>query len=138
MTSYLILSFLMLYSITYAQDDFECVEEPVENCTSEISGYKLLKANKISISGGKSTTMELRSVLSKGSTYILTSCAGATNMVVTLYDRKHKKIRSNYRKSKNKYYQSITYKCKATSIYYLKYEFENGAAGCGLSIIGIK
>jgi hypothetical protein len=111
----------------------------LDNCASQIAGYKFLKANKVSISGGKSgQAVELSSVFSNGSTYILTACGGGTNMIVTLYDRNRKLIMSNYNKSTKKFYPSINYKCTATGVYYFKYEFEGGGAGCGVGIIGFK
>jgi len=131
--------FMILSATLFAQGDFDCDDEDfLDECASEITGYKFLKANKISVSGGDNATVELSNVFSKGSTYILTACKGGTNMIVTLYDRKHKKIMSSYNKGKKKYYPSISYKCKATGVYYLKYEFEKGAAGCGVGIVGFK
>jgi hypothetical protein len=125
---------LLLPSFSSAPD---CDDDDfLDNCAAEISGYKFLKAHKVSVSGsdaGKS--VELSSVLSAGSTYILTACSGS-NMTVTLYDRNKKLIMSNYDKAKKKYYPTIKYSCKATGVYYLKYEFENGGSGCGVGIIG--
>ncbi|MEY5041000.1 MAG: hypothetical protein RLZZ414_539 [Bacteroidota bacterium] len=129
---------LVFFGLTsYVSSDCED-EEFLDNCASEITGYKFLKANRISIKGSKSgQTVELSNVFSKGSTYILTACTGgAEKMIVTLYDRNRKLIMSNYDPKSKKFFNKITYNCAATGVYYFKYEFEGGGAGCGVGIIG--
>jgi len=133
-------SLALLGFVLFTAQTVDCDDETfLDNCAAQIAGYKFLKANKVSISGGKSSTsVELSSVFSTGSTYILTATGGNGNMIVTLYDRNRKMIISNYNKSTKKFYPSITYKCTATGVYYFKYEFENGGTGCGVGIIGFK
>ena len=133
-------SLALIGFVLFTAQTVDCDDENfLDNCASQIAGYKFLKANKVSISGGKSSTsVELSSVFSTGSTYILTATGGNGNMIVTLFDRNRKMIMSNYNKSNKKFYPSITYKCTATGVYYFKYEFENGGAGCGVGIIGFK
>ena len=129
---------IVFFGLTsYVSSDCED-EEFLDNCASEITGYKFLKANRISIKGSKSgQTVELSNVFSKGSTYILTACTGgAEKMIVTLYDRNRKLIMSNYDTKSKKFFNKITYNCAATGVYYFKYEFEGGGAGCGVGIIG--
>lgn len=130
-----LLTFFIFTSQTVDCDD----EDFLDECAMQIAGYKFLKANKVSISGSTSgQSVELSSVFSTGSTYVLTACGGGTNMKVTLYDRNRKLIMSNYNKSTKKFYPSVSYKCSATGVYYFKYEFEGGGEGCGVGIIGFK
>ena len=100
---------LVFFGLTsYVSSDCED-EEFLDNCASEITGYKFLKANRISIKGSKSgQTVELSNVFSKGSTYILTACTGgAEKMIVTLYDRNRKLIMSNYDTKSKKFFNKI-------------------------------
>lgn len=117
-------------------------EDFLDDCAELIDGYKFLKANKVNITGaGDNREVEISSVFSTGSVYILTACSGSlAGMKITLYDRKKKRIMTNYdaNRAKNAYYPSITFKCNATGVYYLKYEFEGGRSGCGVGIIGFK
>lgn len=130
----MIVGIILLSSTSLANGDCDDVDF-LDDCATQIQGYKYLKANKVNVEEtGKS--VELSSVFSTGSTYILTACSGGPGMMVTLYDRTKKKIMNNYNSAKKSYYPSITYKCNATGVYYIKYEFENGAAGCGVGIIG--
>lgn len=135
----LIFTGIMLLSSSVPQE-VDCDDEDfLDECAEQIDGYKFLKANKVSITGaGEGQSVELSSVFSTGSTYILTACSGGPGMMVTLYDRKRKKIMTNYNSSKKSYYPSITYKCNATGVYYIKYEFDKGGAGCGVGILGFK
>lgn len=132
----MIVGVLLLSSTFLANGDCDDVDF-LDQCAAQIQGYKYLKANKVNLTGeGTGKSVELSSVFSTGSTYILTACSGRTGMMVTLYDRTKKKIMNNYNNAKKSYYSSITYKCNATGVYYIKYEFENGGAGCGVGIIG--
>ena len=139
-----IASFALILTLSMSFQSFDCDDEDfVDECAMQIAGYKFLKANKITISGAKksSAVVEVKQVFSKGNTYVLTACSGSKkNLKVTLYDRSGKKrLISNYSKSKKKFYPKVTYKCTATGVYYLKYEFEDETAyGCGLGIIGFK
>lgn len=131
----IIVGVILLSATSFANADCDDGDF-LDGCAAQIQGYKYLKANKVNIDGS-GNSVELSSVFSTGSTYILTACSGGPGMMVTLYDRTKKKIMSNYNSAKKSYYPSITYKCNATGVYYIKYEFENGAAGCGVGIIGL-
>lgn len=139
------INFLLVFAVVCLPTSFrlqeaDCDDEDfLDECAEQIAGFKFMKANKVSISGSDSgASVELSSVFSKGTSYVLTACSGGPNMIVTLYDRRRKKIMSNYNRGKKKYYPSIKYNCKATGVYYLKYEFEKGGAGCGVGIVGFK
>jgi hypothetical protein len=137
---FLISGMLLLFSTALSAQAVDCDDEAfLDDCAGQIAGYKFLKANKVSITGGKSgQAVELSSVFSNGSTYTLTACGGGQSMIVTLYDRNRKLIMTNFNKQNRKFYPSINYKCTATGVYYFKYEFESGGAGCGVGIIGFK
>ena len=121
--------------LTAFVDEEDCEDEDfLDECASVISGFKFLKANKISIEDDGE--VEYKSVFSKGSTYMLTACNGGEgSMKITLYDRNKKKVMSNF--IQKKFYPAVTYPCTATGVYYLKYEFTEGS-GCGVGIIGFK
>lgn len=138
--SYLMIGFILLSPVVIGQGDTDCqFDSFMDGCiASNSGGFSLLKINKIGVPGGETTDVELSTVLSGKTKYLLTACTGGPNMIVTLYDRNHKKIISTYNAKKNKYYPSVVYKCKAAGKYYLKYEFEKGSAGCGIGVMGFK
>ena len=134
----MIVGFILFSSTSFANVDCDD-EDFLDDCAEQIDGYKYLKANKVNIAAGDAEkSFELSQVFSTGTTYILTACSGGTGMKVTLYDRRKKKIMSNYNSPKKSYYPYITYKCNATGVYYIKYEFDNEGSGCGVGIIGKK
>ena len=130
----MIVGIILLSSASNTNVDCDDVDF-LDDCAAQIQGYKYLKANKVNITE-EGNSVELSSVFSTGSTYILTACSGGPGMMVTLYDRTKKKIMNNFNSAKKTYYPSITYKCNATGVYYIKYEFENGGVGCGVGIVG--
>ncbi len=109
----------------------------VETCSKDITGYKFLKSNKINIAAGAANpTVNISQVFAQRLNYILTGCTGGAKIKVSLFDNKKKLIMSNYNEEKKTYYPSITYKCLATGVYYITYEFDKGEPGCGAGIIG--
>lgn len=143
-----ITSFVLILTLSVTFQSFDCDSEDfVDDCAAQIAGYKFLKANKVSLTssrGGKKgggAQVLIKQVFSKGTIYKITACSGSDKSLhVSLMDRSgRKQLMSNFSKKKNKYYPSITYSCKATGVYYLRYKFEDDESqGCGISIIGFK
>ena len=142
-----LISFVLILGLSITFQSFDCDSEDfIDDCAAQISGYKFLKANRISVaSKGKSkkggAEVLIKQVFSKGTIYKITACSGSDkSMHVSLLDRTgRKQLMSNYSKKKNKYYPAVTYSCKATGVYYLKYKFADDAPeGCGISVIGFK
>jgi len=138
--SYLVGGFILVFTVAFSQGNSDCdFDNFMDGCiAANTGGHRLLKMNKISVPGGEDTFVELSIIMSGKTTYLLTACTEGPKMTVTLYDQKRKQIISSYNERKEKYYPSVEYKCKAAGRYYLKYEFEQGSAGCGIGIVGFK
>ncbi len=137
---------LLLMAITLpsiAQCDDEAF---LDNCAQRLDDFTFLKAYKLTekeIKDGKKTKgVEYSYVFSKETMYKLTVCDNKesdSKMIVNLYDRNRKLIASNYDRKTKRSYPSIGYKCKATGVYYLTYNFkgaDDSWDGCGVSILG--
>lgn len=107
-----------------------------DECIAKISsGYTFLKTYKMEQVGQDT---EYSYVFSKDTNYMIVICAGATpNVKVTLFDATKKPVASNFDKATNKYYAAIAYSCKATGIYYLKYETTQ-TGQCCVSVLSFK
>ena len=128
--STLALAILLMGGSSTAQCDNSALKS---ECSSLLNSFIFVKSFNVS------KASEFSYVFSKGTTYVITCCdpaADGKKMVVELYDRNRKKIASNV--VKGKYYSKIGYPCGATGVYYMKYSFQGGASGCGVSVIGFK
>jgi hypothetical protein len=84
--------------------------------------------------------MEFSYAFTKDNNYMLVTCLNNDddqNYVLTLLDPAKNVIATNYDASTQKYYSQISFNCKSTGIYYLKYTFK-GNPSCGFCIVGFK
>ena len=116
----------------------QCSSESfMDKCSSALDEFNYIKS--YDFDNKKSSKGEYSYVFSKGSMYRIIICdenIEGNRLIVTLYDRNHKKIVSNYDKRSKKYYPSLTYPCSATGVYYVEYEFEGSKARCAVNILG--
>jgi hypothetical protein len=101
------------------------------------AGYTFLKHYAMEKIGNE---VEHSYVLSKETNYMLVLCdkdGGAKNVEVTLFDSSRKMVATNFDKKNNKYYSAIAYNCKATGIYYLRFNF-TPQSECCVSVLAFK
>ena len=140
---HILLCFLLIGFAEIGQT--QCSDEDfLDDCAAGIGDFKFLKAYKIKVKGSKSGTapmIEYKSMFSKGKSYLINACTGSESsgkLLVSLYDRNHKMISSNYNKKTKEYFPGIAYRCSATGLYYISYTFQGDQSGCGISVIGFK
>ena len=126
-----------LFTSAFAQ----CTSDAfLDKCASSLGEFTFIKSFNISIDKKSSDSKyEYSYVFSKGSTYKIIICDENINgnkMIVTLFDRNHKMIATNFNKASKKFYPLFSYPCSATGVYYLEVTFENGKEGCGVNILG--
>ena len=110
----------------------------MDNCSSALEDFNFIKSFEFENSKGGAKN-EYSYVFSKGSTYRIVVCdenIANEKMIVTLYDRNHKLIATNYLKASKKVFPSLTYPCSATGVYYIEYSFQGNKAKCGINILG--
>lgn len=110
----------------------------MDNCSSALEDFNFIKSFEFENPKGGAKN-EYSYVFSKGSTYRIVVCdenIANEKMIVTLYDRNHKMIATNYLKSSKKVFPSLTYPCSATGVYYIEYSFQGNKAKCGINILG--
>ncbi len=118
----------------------DCTSEAfIDTCTGKLKGFAFLKAYKVNskqAKGGK--PIEYSYVFSKNTNYMLSVCNGeGGNMVVNLYDKNRRLLATSFDKRTNKNYPALIYRCTATGVYYISFEF-SGGEGCGASVLGFK
>jgi hypothetical protein len=111
---------------------------PTENCSSKLGGeYTFIKS--VSIDPGKveGKAHQYSYLFSKGSTYMILCCdqeIKGSRLIVNLYDANRKLIATNH--VKKKVYESLTFPCNATGIYYIESYYQGSKDACGLNILG--
>ena len=122
---------------TYAQ----CNAELYNNkCLNNLeNGFTFVKSYRIDGKGGARKKIEYTCVLSKDTNYQLqvqSKDGAAGGIIATLYDSKRNRKASTY--YNNKFYQEVTYKCRATGIYYLTFTFKDSKHYCGAAVLGFR
>lgn len=134
-SSVFIVAFALLSS---SQLSAQCSSEAfMDKCASVLEEFNFIKSYEFE--NKKSNKGEYSYVFSKGSAYRIVICdegISGNRLIVTLYDRNHKKIVSSYDKRTKKHYPTLTYPCSATGVYYIAYEFEGSKARCAVNILG--
>lgn len=104
---------------------------------SKLGDHTFVKSYRIDGRGGKRKTIEYTCVFSKDTDYrirVASRDGGANGIIATLYDSKRNQVGTSF--INNKFLTGITYKCQATGIYYLKFEFRNSKNYCGAAVLG--
>lgn len=122
---------------TYAQ----CNAELYNNkCLKNLeNGFTFVKSYRIDGKGGARKKIEYTCVLSKDTNYQLQvqgKDGAAQGIIATLYDSKRNRKASTY--YNNKFYEEVTYKCRATGIYYLTFTFKDSKSYCGAAVLGFR
>lgn len=104
-------------------------------------GYTFLKSYTIDGKNGARKSVRYSYIFSKNTSYLImlantNSKSKSVNKIkVTLYDSNGKKLASSY--SKGRYYPGLSYKCNATGIYFMKFQFD-GSNFCAGSVLAFK
>ncbi len=104
---------------------------------SRLEDHTFVKSYRIDGRGGRRKTIEYTCVFSKDTDYrirIASKDGGAMGIIATLYDSKRNQVGTSF--INEKFMNGITYKCEATGIYYLKFEFRNSKNFCGAAVLG--
>ena len=122
---------------TYAQ----CNAELYNNkCLKNLeSGFTFVKSYRIDGKGGARKKIEYTCVLSKDTNYQLQvqgKDGAAQGLIGTLYDSKRNRKATTY--YNNKFFEHVTYKCRATGIYYLTFTFKDSKSFCGAAVLGFR
>ena len=110
----------------------------MDNCSSALEDFNFIKSFEYANPKGGAKA-EYSYVFSKGSTYRIVVCdenLAGNKMIISLYDRNHKLIASNFDKASKKVFPALTYPCSATGVYYIEYSFQGDKAKCGINILG--
>src|ERR1039458_616769 len=104
-----------LFTSAFAQ----CTSDAfLDKCASSLGEFTFIKSFNITIDKKSSDSKyEYSYVFSKGSTYKIIICDENINgnkMIVTLFDRNHKLIATNFNKASKKVYPLFSYPCSAT------------------------
>ena len=102
-------------------------------------GYTFLKAYPVDGRGGARKSIKYSYIFSKNSTYMVrlkNSSAKNIGVAVTIYDSRRKKIASSF--VKGKYYPGLGYKCGATGIYYITFDFDGKGDYCAGGVLAFK
>jgi hypothetical protein len=111
----------------------------LDKCAQNLGTYNYIKSFVAYANPRKKANSEFTYVFSKGSTYMMLACTeneSNGNMVISLYDRDHNLIASNYDEKTKKIYTDLLYPCPSTGVYYIKATFQGTKNGCGLCILG--
>lgn len=129
-----------LIFILFIKTDKCDLDSILEKNISKLDAYTFAKKFELFFDKKKKKN-ENSYVFSRDSEYkilILDSETGNEKINMKLYDRDHKLIATNKIGSRGKVFNSITYKCSATGVYYFETFFDEDREGCGLNIIGFK
>ncbi|MBC7862652.1 MAG: hypothetical protein IAF38_06725 [Bacteroidia bacterium] len=110
---------------------------PTDNCSHKLGDFTFIKS--VSIDPGKveGKPYQYSYLFSKGSTYMILICDQSikgSRLIVNLYDASRKLIATNH--NKKKIYESLTFPCNSTGIYYIESFYEGNKDACGVNILG--
>ena len=119
----------------------QCNSELYANrCLKEFTnGFTFVKSFRIDGRGGTRRKIEYTLVFSKDTNYQLQiqgKDGNAQGIIATLYDSKRDRKATSY--FSNKFYPDLTYKCRATGIYYLTFTFKDSKSFCGAAALAFK
>ena len=103
------------------------------------SGFTFVKSFRIDGRGGTRKKIEYTLVFSKDTNYQLQiqgKDGNAEGIIATLYDSKRDRKATSY--FSNKFYPYLTYRCRATGIYYLTFTFKDSKSYCGAAALAFK
>jgi hypothetical protein len=114
---------LISYTISIAQ-------YKTSDCVSKLNGYTFLKTYKLD---NPAKEVEYSYVFSKDNNYMVIICnkdGQPRNASVTLYDSNKNLIASSYDEVNNRHYYALSYNCKSTGIYYMKFKYDEPSPDC--------
>ena len=119
----------------------DCDAKPYKDkCVASLpDGYTFLKSYTIDGRNGTRKKVMYSYIFSKNTAYLVMLANGSAQtkgVKVTLKDSNRKQLASSF--ANGKYYPALAYKCNATGIYFLEFEFEGGSTFCAGSVLAFK
>lgn len=135
---FLVLNFFILLSYTsQAQCDAEALNNKA--LKSLPKGFVFLKSYKVDGKEGMRKSVEYTCVMNSDTQYalhIVSAEGNANGIIATLYDAQRTELATS--NVNNKFFQSWTFTCKTTGVYYLVFNFKDSQNYCGGAIMGFK
>jgi len=102
-------------------------------------GFTFLKAYPVDGRQGQRKFIKYSYIFSKNSTYTVrlkNSNPKNVGFIVSIMNSRRKKIVSSY--ARGRYYGGLNYKCSATGIYYITFQFDGKGDYCGGGVLAFK
>ncbi|MDX2304270.1 MAG: hypothetical protein NW226_15810 [Microscillaceae bacterium] len=119
----------------------ECDAKPYKDkCVASLpDGYTFLKSYTIDGQNGTRKKVMYSYIFSKNTAYLVMLANGSAQtkgVKVTLKDSNRKQLASSF--ANGKFYPALAYKCNATGIYFLEFEFDGATSFCAGSVLAFK
>ncbi len=127
---------LLAYKV-HAQCNADLLSE--KSMRSIAPGFLYEKTYRIDGRGGAKSKIEFTCILSKDTNYqfaMTSKDGGSENMIFNLLDAKKNPVATNY--VNEKYFNSLTFRCKSTGLYYLSFTFEENSSYCGAAVVAFR
>lgn len=98
-------------------------------------GYTFLKSYPVSGEQGKKYSY----IFSQGTSYLITLANHASDnkgIYITLYDSNNRELATSY--NDGKFYSAVSFNCKKTGIYHLKFSFRDAKDYCAAGVLAMK
>ncbi len=133
LTLAIVLCLMGLYSNVQAQCNTEQYTDKGIKKLQE--GYTFLKSYPISGEQGKKYSY----IFSQGTSYLITlanNTSDSNGLYITLYDSNNHEIATSY--NNGKFYSAVSFTCKKTGIYHLKFSFRDAKDYCAAGVLAMK
>ena len=111
-----------------------------EKSLSKISsGYMYSKSYRVDGKGGRIPKVEYSVILSKDTNYQFSmqgKDGGAYGVNFRLLDSKRNEIATNF--INEKHFDKLTYRCKASGLYYMVFSFTEDSANCAAAVVAFR
>jgi hypothetical protein len=125
--------FMGIYSETQAQCNTDQFTE--KGIRKLEQGYTFLKSYPVSGEQGKKYSY----IFSQGTSYLITLAnnnSDSQGIYITLIDSNNKEIATSY--TNGKFYSAVSFTCKTTGIYHLKFSFQDSKDYCAAGVLAMK
>jgi hypothetical protein len=133
----ILLSISTLALNSYAQCNSDLLSE--KSMRSISPGFMFEKSYRIDGKGGAKNKIEFTCILSKDTNYqftMTTKDGGSENMTFNLLDSKKNTVASNF--VNDKFFSSLTFRCRSTGLYYLSFNFAESSSFCGAAVVAFR
>ena len=126
-----------IFTLSFCSLHAQCdASKLINESMTKLDDYNFLKSYKLI--DPQPISKEFSFVFSKGTSYRIMLCMEEdrkkSNVEITILDRSRKVIASNA-ESRGKKKYVLQFKCDASGIYYMRYDFKDETAFCGASVL---